>query len=350
MGSSVGQQYGQGVTSQLGGKWTPEKSRFFDAWVRAEGTAAANNPFATTRSGYAGESDFNRVHVKNYADFRTGLQATTDTILNGRYDNLVQALKRDDVTAVELATAVANSPWGTGTGVLRVLGATEADLYDHGAQQTAFVAKGAAMLGEQAAQGLTQPINLAPQQTLVDSLTRLGPLSAQQGQRLLQIQPPPQQPVLAPTTPEPDGSSPAPETGASPPAVGPDGKVIFAPGADRKGMSTHPEVGAFVAQIAGIYGKPLTIGTGTAHNQYVVGTHRESDHWTGWAADIPATGDNLTRLGQDALIAAGMPEAEARKQTGGVYNLNGKQILFNTNVGGNHYNHLHVGIRDHGGN
>ena len=76
--------------------------------------------------------------------------------------------------------------------------------------------------------------------------------------------------------------------------------------------------------------------------------HHQSQHWTGNAVDIPAGGRALTRLGQDALIAAGMPVSEARKARGGVYNLDVDghrvQILFNTHVGGNHFNHLHVGV------
>lgn len=122
------------------------------------------------------------------------------------------------------------------------------------------------------------------------------------------------------------------------------GKVFTASSADRQGVPTKQAVRDFVAQVAGVYGKPLTIGTGTNHNQYVAGTHRQSQHWTGDAADIPASGAELTRLGQDALIAAGMPVAEARKQTGGVFNVGGHNILFNTLVGGNHFNHLHVGV------
>jgi hypothetical protein len=40
-----------------------------------------------------------------------------------------------------------------------------------------------------------------------------------------------------------------------------------------------------------------------------------------------------------------MSPKEARKQRGGLFNIGGYQIIFNTNEGGNHYNHLHVGIR-----
>jgi hypothetical protein len=101
----------------------------------------------------------------------------------------------------------------------------------------------------------------------------------------------------------------------------------------------------FVDQIAQTAGRPLTIETGTNHNQYVINTHRESDHWTGYAADIKASGKELTQLGRNALIAAGADPSWANKQKGGVFNINGKQVIFNSMVGGNHYNHLHVGIR-----
>jgi hypothetical protein len=90
----------------------------------------------------------------------------------------------------------------------------------------------------------------------------------------------------------------------------------------------------------------LRIGTGTAHSRLTVnGT--VSDHWRGEGADIGATGSNLVKLGQAALIAAGMDPAQARKINGGGFNLNGWQIIFNTNAAGwgNHLTHLHIGRR-----
>ena len=131
------------------------------------------------------------------------------------------------------------------------------------------------------------------------------------------------------------------------------GKVLTASGADRPGVTTKQAVRDFVATVAAVHGAPLTITTGTAHNQYVKGeNHVQSQHWTGDAADIlfgHGTGpDNidpaLTKLGQQALIAAGADPAWAHKQTGGAYNVGGHNILFNTLIGGNHYNHLHVGV------
>ena len=94
------------------------------------------------------------------------------------------------------------------------------------------------------------------------------------------------------------------------------------------------------------YGRPITLGTGTAHNRLTT-SGNVSDHWAGNAIDLPATGRQLLRMGQSALIAAGMNPAQARRQKGGVFNITGRdgvrhQILFNTNVGGNHFNHVHV--------
>jgi hypothetical protein len=121
------------------------------------------------------------------------------------------------------------------------------------------------------------------------------------------------------------------------------GSVRFAPGADRPGARTKPAVKKFVRQVSAIYGEPLTVGTGTRHSQYTVDGN-VSQHWDGAAADIPARGKALTRMGQAALIAAGADPKWARRQKGGLYNINGRQIIFNTTQGGDHWDHLHVGV------
>ena len=140
------------------------------------------------------------------------------------------------------------------------------------------------------------------------------------------------------------------------------GRAILAPGADRSGAHTKARVIAFVRRIAAVYGHGLVITTGTNHNQYVAGSHRQSQHWTGDASDIGRTTDGtsfsgtqanhnpeLTKLGQAALEAAGWSKSRARAITGGLYDItfaNGSkvQIIFNTLEGGDHFNHLHVGV------
>jgi hypothetical protein len=67
-----------------------------------------------------------------------------------------------------------------------------------------------------------------------------------------------------------------------------------------------------------------------------------SHHWIGQALDLPARGSYLTRLGQALLIAAGMPEKQARKAKGGIYDVGRFQIIFNA---ADHHDHAHAGYR-----
>lgn len=101
---------------------TSENVRAITAWERAEGTAAHFNPLATTQGGFTGETRFNGVGVKNYATYGDGIAANAHALTNGRYGNILAALRAGN-SAVNVARAVATSPWGTGQGVLRVLGA-----------------------------------------------------------------------------------------------------------------------------------------------------------------------------------------------------------------------------------
>lgn len=124
------------------------------------------------------------------------------------------------------------------------------------------------------------------------------------------------------------------------------GHVTIASGANRAGVGINPAVIEFARRVAGLYGSPLRIGTGSNHSRLTVnGT--VSDHWSGNAVDIPLSGRALVRAGQDALIAAGMPAARARRVRGGGFNLGGFQVIFNTNAPGwgNHLDHLHIGRR-----
>lgn len=103
---------------------TEQNIRAVVAWATAEGTKAANNPLATTRNA-PGATNFNSVGVKNYATYTDGLRATVDTIHNGRYTNIIEALTLGrDANAV--ASAVASSPWGTGTRMQQVLASFDA--------------------------------------------------------------------------------------------------------------------------------------------------------------------------------------------------------------------------------
>lgn len=100
----------------------------------------------------------------------------------------------------------------------------------------------------------------------------------------------------------------------------------------------------FVGKVGQMAGTVLTPWGNESHSLTTVNGNR-SAHADGRAADIPASGAELIRLGQTALIAAGMPAVQARKQKGGLFNVGGYQIIFNTQTGGNHTDHLHVGLR-----
>lgn len=112
-------EYRNGVLARLGvyqvGTWCA-----FGAWELAEsgmrkcdGTDGAEwNPYNTTQP-WPGATDFNSVHVKNYPTYVEGVQATVKTLTNGFYVDLLATMRRDDVTAQEVANAIAASPWGT---------------------------------------------------------------------------------------------------------------------------------------------------------------------------------------------------------------------------------------------
>jgi hypothetical protein len=79
---------------------------------------AAFNPFATTQPK-PGASPYNtfgapgaELHVWNYPDWPTGVEATVDTLTNGYYQPILDALTNaHDATAV--VNAIHESPWGS---------------------------------------------------------------------------------------------------------------------------------------------------------------------------------------------------------------------------------------------
>ncbi len=106
--------------TKLGMPITSENVKAITAWEQAEGTKASFNPLATTQSGFAGETKFNSVGVKNYATYQNGIDANVHALTNGRYTNILAALQAGN-SATAVAQAIQSSPWGTGGGVLRVL-------------------------------------------------------------------------------------------------------------------------------------------------------------------------------------------------------------------------------------
>lgn len=140
------------------------------------------------------------------------------------------------------------------------------------------------------------------------------------------------------------------------------GKVTIAPGAERPGVGLKPALLDFLHELSSVSGRTVNVTTGTNHNRMTT-TGNVSDHWDGHGADLGVGGDarqsaEVSRKGD--LIAAhaiqvagnmsfGKALQLARK--GGVFNFqtsHGRvQILWKTLTGGNHYNHVHIGVRPH---
>jgi hypothetical protein len=105
------------------GEWpvTMEKRIGIVAWAMAEGeisvprcSGARWNPLDSTEPA-PGATDFNSIGVKNYSSEQIGIEATYATLHNGRYPNVLAVLDDEGASAMALAQAVGNSPWGTGT-------------------------------------------------------------------------------------------------------------------------------------------------------------------------------------------------------------------------------------------
>jgi hypothetical protein len=113
-------QWAKDFLTALGMPVSSENVRAITAWEQAEGTRARFNPLATTQGGFEGTSNLNSVGVKNYASYQDGIAANVKAITNGRYENVLAAL-RQGTSATAVGEAIADGPWGTRDGVLKVL-------------------------------------------------------------------------------------------------------------------------------------------------------------------------------------------------------------------------------------
>jgi hypothetical protein len=135
------------------------------------------------------------------------------------------------------------------------------------------------------------------------------------------------------------------------------GKVVVAAGANRPGVPLRRVTHDYVAAVAGLYGKPIIVSTGTNHDRLTVNGN-VSDHWDGHGADLGMAingGSDGSRVGDLLMTAclrvAGVPAARAaaQAQRGGLYSLRRGalriQCIWKTYAGGNHYTHVHVGVQ-----
>jgi hypothetical protein len=135
------------------------------------------------------------------------------------------------------------------------------------------------------------------------------------------------------------------------------GDVIVEPGANKPGHSITQMTLVYVAKMAEIVGKPIKITTGTNHDKLTVNGN-VSDHFSGHAADIGMAanggkddGPVGDKIMEACCILAGDSKqgARAKAQSGGLFTFtHGNQriqCIWKTNEGGNHHNHVHVGVR-----
>ena len=110
------------ILKELGVNETAEKLKFLMAWRQGEGGEAANNPFNTSKHipGTV-DSKYNSHGVRNYPNRKTGFDATIATLRLAHYKEIINLLKKDSVTAMELASSAALKKWGTGHMVKKVL-------------------------------------------------------------------------------------------------------------------------------------------------------------------------------------------------------------------------------------
>jgi hypothetical protein len=137
-----------------------------------------------------------------------------------------------------------------------------------------------------------------------------------------------------------------------------DGEFTVDPGANRPGANLAPELVGFVRRMAEFLPHPPIVTTGTNHSPTTT-SGRPSDHWTGNAADFgssrngfPASGGGYgDQIARAAFLAAGEPIAAARANArrGGLFTIQRGglliQIIWKTLEGGDHYDHVHIGVR-----
>ena len=172
-------------------------------------------------------------------------------------------------------------------------------------------------------------------------------------------EPAPETETITSTRNQAGSSSSASEGGAN----GRRGSVTISPNANLPGRGMQRPVLDFLGLMAGLMGTPVGVTTGTNHDQYTTNGNT-SDHYAGNAADLGIGGD--IRLGEGsahkgnvyasaALQVCGFSKKEADRMALSGQGLDFSrhfswaghdriQIGWRTEVGGNHWNHVHVGV------
>ena len=85
------------LLGSLGYKATPQNLKFLDTWQRWEGGHTNNDArFNWLNTTHGEGAKINSVGVKRFGSFQAGIQNTAETLLNGRYGDILEGLASGD--------------------------------------------------------------------------------------------------------------------------------------------------------------------------------------------------------------------------------------------------------------
>lgn len=128
------------------------------------------------------------------------------------------------------------------------------------------------------------------------------------------------------------------------------GKVIVLSYANRPGHPITAIAMQFFQAVAEEGNRTMTCNCGTNHSKYTT-SGSVSDHYDGHAGDFGISWNNGDAVASAALRTCGWSKQAAANAAsrGGLYNVSWKghriQVIWKTYIGGNHYNHVHLGCR-----
>jgi len=324
----------------IGAPVTPSNIHLLNAWQQAEGGGTANdanfNPLNTTQ-GASGARSINSVGVKSYRSAAQGIEATVQTLLNGHYGPILSGL-RSSASPTRIAQAVAASPWGTGSGVLNVLGS--------GGGRTPLSSAVPPAAGPSARTAPGSPPSAPPSFKLPQivfpdvsgSLSRIAEgwkptetLQATTDALLSQMM---QGPNLIPVRDL--RGHPITQTLRTPaPAPSPGGTWdgTYAPATS-------------LANLAERYGLSVT---SQKRDTRLSASGLPSDHWVGsknaYAYDVGGSVPEMDKAALALTHRLGIPYSGGSLVATKILNGLRYQLLYRTDVGGDHYSHIHIGVK-----
>lgn len=302
----------------IGAPATPSNLRFLTNWQRWEGghtnNSAKFNWLNTTQESQGAIGEINSVGVKRFNNFQNGIIATASTLMNGRYDDIVQAMIKGNPYKYDvssgLQTWVSGSPTGNPGYAQKVLGGSAAP---KAAQAYTSAGRGAKALA-------VDP----PAAPKLSSLMKMAFADDPEFLQLLGSFSPPAKQRPA------SGGKAQPYTSAS-----------LQPGGGWGGSQ------AIAAELRDITGLPVT---SEKRDTKMTASGGVSDHWTGsktsYAYDLGGTTKQMDAAAKKLMASLGV---NWDGKSGIVKNINKNgyriQVIYRSNVGGNHYDHIHIGVR-----